>query len=165
MRVVWTLLGLACLSLALMGLLPLFHQVIAYQRGAIDLPTGEPATYAVASSNGLVYCSIPTEIVLRRNTSRSGGYFLCTNNFAAPVTLTWSVVDGGGFVSASGSETLLGNGLSGCRTATLTAGPTNGINTVLFRGITDSAAPFYAEIHFTGTVTVQNGAGGVGGGC
>lgn len=159
------LVALIMLGMATVGLLPWLQQAVAAYQAQVRLPADEQAVYQVLSTNGLVSCDVPTTIVLRRNLSRTDNFFRCTNNHGATVTLTWSALDAGGFISASGSDTLPANGTAACRSATLDAGNTADTRTVTFRGSTVADAGLYVQIHFTAQVTVQNGAGGLGGGC
>lgn len=122
------------------------------------------------SNAWFIKCHVPQSIIQRKNNDRTGNYFWCDNHFNTGLTLTWAVQDdgnGGGFLTIpSGQSTLLTAGSSGCRSLTLSPGSRNRNNQpVIFKGATSTTAGLYVEIYFTAIVTVQNGNGGVGGGC
>jgi hypothetical protein len=152
------------LLLTVLALSPDVQQAVAYKRGYVDMPPGEPAFYSVSSLNGLVLCKVPKEIKVRSGQTATHTFFQCANNYNAPVELYWSVVPASEtHISASGSA-LMSAGTSDCRSATITAGTTTGSKYVKFQGVT-SGSDFFTEIYFDGYVTVQSGGSGLGGGC
>lgn len=165
------LLGWALLMAAVVLGLPFLPRAVAYLSGAVALPAASPARYRTVTSAGTKFlaCTVPQTIVVRRNRDApTASHFSCENNFGTDLTLEWAVVDdgGGGFLSIPlGSSTTLTAGSAGCRSLILTAGNTNGTRTVTFRGATPANSGLYAEIYFTGTVTVQSNAGGLQNGC
>lgn len=157
--------GWLLVAMATAGLFPLWMQVTALEHGQVDTP--EQAHYQVSASGGLVTCTVPSAITLQKETAAAGSFFECTNNYNASVSLTWSVEDdgGGGFLSATGSDSLVADGMPTCRDVTLTAGSVEGSRTVVFRGMTGSSSGLYVEVYFSDDVTVQADNTGLGGGC
>ena len=164
-------LGQALLVVAVVLSLPWLPRALAYLSGTVALPAASPARYRTVTAAGTKFlsCTVPQAIVVRRNRDApAANQFSCSNNFGTDLTLEWSVVDdgGGGFLSIPvGSSTALAAGSAGCRSLVLSAGNTTGTRTVTFRGATTASAGLYAEIYFTGSVTIQSNTTGLQNGC
>lgn len=168
MRRLWGLLFLlAGLSAAFLP------QALASLTSTVQLPGANPARYRTVSANSwFIKCQVPQTIIVQKGKSLSGPHFSCDNHFNTGVTLTWTVEnDGNGgtlLTIPAAQSSLYAANSSGCNSnsVTLTAGSTVASNqTVTFKGTTGTASGLYVEIHFTGTVTVQNNAPGQQNGC
>ncbi|MFZ5815436.1 MAG: hypothetical protein ACOY93_09080 [Bacillota bacterium] len=156
-------LGGILLAVGGVALLPLLVQVMALETGRVGTPS---AQYGISAANGLVHCSVPSQITLKANAPNTGAFFQCTNNFASAVYLNWSAADDGGLgLTVSGGDTLTADGLAACRTVEMRANTTTASPvTVIFRGQSSSTDPFYVDLYFTGQVFVDKGVT-PGGGC
>ncbi|HYG59969.1 MAG TPA: hypothetical protein VD902_18035 [Symbiobacteriaceae bacterium] len=164
------LFGVMLVLIALSVSVPFLPRAVAYLSSTITLPAANQARYRTVGPTGTKFlmCSVPTAIVLQKNKSTPLPHFSCENNFNTAVQLDWEVVNanGSGISIPAGTFSTLGANSNGCQTVTITT-PNNNANNrlVTFRGVTSTAAALYAEIYFTGTVSVQNGSAGLQNGC
>lgn len=146
--------------MALVALWPQLIQARAYVTGQVN----QNGYYSVRSTNGLVTCGVPTDLVLRKNKADlDSTAFSCKDNFNQPITLNWSVAnDPSGTISVSGSVPLNPTDTNLCRPATFTVSNPkgNGPWVVTFKGATDPTADLYVEVYFQANVSIGPNASG-----
>lgn len=167
--------GLLLVVVAGVSLMPWVQQSYAYLASVVNMPSGQPALYEIASTTSatkpLIICTVDETLRILSGTATTA-QFNCKSRHPSSIVVNFHYIatqgDGGVITSATGTATLQPGGAI-CHTVSITGGSGNNVTrTVRFQAVTDDNQPIYASLFFGGSVNLRNNHGnnpGPGGGC
>jgi hypothetical protein len=165
--------ALAALLVAtgLVALLPVLPMVFGYYSATVlnDSSSTYHSQTTAAPSNltQFIYCEMtPNTVSFRKNSTISGTYFRCYNNWGTDINVTLQVVDANGLgLGITAGSFAITAGTSSCLNVDITSGSTSGNDLKVVWGATATASDLTAQLQFPATVTVKNGAGNTAANC